>query len=414
MILFEKYFKLTEAAGPNKHLTHLEELVLTHRKDGADRALAYLTAMTDILDSDTERAVDATVKYDGAPAVVIGKDPSGKFFVGSKSVFNKIPKVNYSIEDIKANHSAAPGLVDKLIQTFINFKDSNIDSVYQGDFLFDNDIKKTQMIDGREHVVFKPNTIVYAVPSDSEEGRQIINAKIGVVFHTEYNVDADEEGNLRFNTKQFGVNVSNIRVDRDVYIKDAFFESDAGTITLTDDETRLMNNIIDTGIELSNSINYDIADSIYTGLNTYLNTEIRQGEFIKDSKVSFQQFVEWLTGKLDKKIDSLKSEAGKAKATAAKNEMLTAIDIAKENIVKMFNLQNIIKRGKDIIIGKYNSIMRGVQLKHYLFADNGDLVVTDPEGYVAVDQTGNAIKFVDRLEFSKANFSVDKSAKFAK
>ena len=414
MILFEKYFKLVEAAGPNKHLTHLEELVLTHRKDGAERAIAYLTAMTDILDSGTDRAVNATVKYDGAPAVVIGRDPSGNFFVGSKSVFNKIPKLNYSIEDIKANHSAAPGLVDKLIQTFIHFKDLNIDSVYQGDFLFDNDIKKTQMIDGKEHVIFKPNTIVYAVPSDSEEGRQIIDAKIGVVFHTEYNVNADEDGNLRFDTKQFGVNVSGINVDKDVYVKDAYFENDAGTISLTDDETRMMNNIIDTSIELSNSINYDIADSIYTGLNTYLNTEIRTGEFIKDSKVSFQQFVEWLSGRLDKKIDSLNSEKGKEKAIDAKEQMLAAVDIAKDNIVKMFNLQNLIKRGKDIIISKYNNMMRGVQMKHYLFDDNGDLVVTDPEGYVCIDQTGNAIKFVDRLEFSRANFAIDKGTKFQK
>jgi len=414
MILFEQYFKLYEEAGPNKHLTHLEELVLTHRKEGAERALAYLTAMTDILESDTDRAVNVTVKYDGAPAVVMGRDPSGNFFVGTKSVLNMEPKINYSIEDIKANHSAAPGLVDKLIQTFIHFKDLNIDSVYQGDFLFDNDIKKTQIIDGKEHVVFKPNTIVYAVPTDSEEGRQIIDAKIGVVFHTEYNVSADEEGNLRFDTKQFGVNVSGINVDKDVYVKDAFFENDAGIITLTDDETRMMNNIIDTSIELSGSINYDISDTIYKGLNTYLNTEIRSGEFIKDSKVSFQQFVEWLSGKLDKKIDSRKSERGKEKATDAKEQMLAAVDIAKDNIVKMFNLQNLIKRGKDIIISKYNNMMRGVQMKHYLFDDNGDLVVTDPEGYVAIDQTGNAIKFVDRLEFSKANFAISSDQKFKK
>ena len=125
MILFEQYFKLYEDAGPNKHLTHLEELVLTHRKEGAERALAYLTAMTDILESDTDRAVNVTVKYDGAPAVVMGRDPSGNFFVGTKSVLNMEPKINYSIEDIKANHSAAPGLVDKLIQTFIHFKDLN-------------------------------------------------------------------------------------------------------------------------------------------------------------------------------------------------------------------------------------------------------------------------------------------------
>ena len=118
----------------NKHLTHLEELVLTDKKDGAERAINYLSAMADVLDSDTPKAVNTNIKYDGAPAVVIGKDPNGNFFVGSKSVFNTNPKLNYSIEDIKRNHSAAPGLVDKLVQTVVYFKDSNIDTVYQGDF----------------------------------------------------------------------------------------------------------------------------------------------------------------------------------------------------------------------------------------------------------------------------------------
>jgi len=49
-----------------------------------------------------------------------------------------------------------------------------------------------------------------------------------------------------------------------------------------------------------------------------------------------------------------------------------------------------------------------------LFTANGDLVVTDPEGYVAIDTTGNAVKFVDRLEFSRANFAIDKDSKFKK
>jgi len=46
MILFEQYFKLYEDAGPNKHLTHLEELVLTNKRDGATRAISYLNALS--------------------------------------------------------------------------------------------------------------------------------------------------------------------------------------------------------------------------------------------------------------------------------------------------------------------------------------------------------------------------------
>ena len=331
------------------------------------------------------------------------------------SVFNADPKLNYSVKDIKVNHAAAPGLVDKLVQTFVHFKDANINGVYQGDFLFDDEIKNVTTIDGVEHVTFKPNTIVYAVPTDSDEGQDILNSSIGVVFHTEYDVQKDEEGKLRFSTKKFGVDVSTLDPGPRVYVKDAYFENDAGFVTLTDQETEFVKEIIGKASQLVDEINFDgINEEIYKGLNTYINTEIRQGDFLKDIDVSFQQFVEWVEGRLDRRIDSLKSEAGKAKATQAKEQMLGLVESAKQDILKLLSLQVLIKQGKDIFIQKYNNMMKGVKMKHYLFADNGDLVVTDPEGYVCVDATGNAIKFVDRLEFSKANFSLDKSAKFAK
>ena len=410
MILFEQYFKLYEEAGPNKHLTHLEELVLTNKRDGANRAIGYLNALSQVLDSGTKKAINTTVKYDGAPAVVIGRDPNGNFFVGSKSVFNAEPKLNYSIKDIKINHAAAPGLVDKLVKTFVHFKDTNIDGVYQGDFLFDNEIKKTAVIDGEDHVTFKPNTIVYAVPTNSKEGQDILNSDIGVVFHTEYDVQLDEEGKPRFNTKKFGVDVSTLDPGPKVYVKDAYFENDAGYVTLTDEETGFIRELVQQATQLTKEINFDgIDEDIYKGLNTYINTEIRQGEFLKDTDVSFQQYVEWVEGRMDRKIDSLKSDRGKQKASQIKDQMLGLISSAKEDITKLLNLQVLIKQGKDIFIQKYNNIMKGVSMKHYLFDDNGDLVVTEPEGYVAVDAAGGAIKFVDRLEFSKANFTLDKS-----
>jgi hypothetical protein len=415
MINYKKYFLLFEGVADtvNKHLTHLEELILTNKKEGAERAINYLTSMAQVLDSDTPKSVNTNIKYDGAPAVVVGKDPNGNFFVGSKSVFNATPKINYSIEDIKKNHSQAPGLVDKLVQTFVHLKDSNIDSVYQGDFLFDQEIKETNTIDGEEHVIFKPNTIVYAIPTDSEEGQKVLNAEVGIVFHTEYNVELDENNVPRFETKKFGVDVRNFKVSPKVYVKDADFESDAGYITLTNEESEKIADVINTSKEMIQQINFeDVPDNIFTSLNTYINTEIRQGEFLAKPDVSYQQYIEWFTSKLDKKIESYKTEKGKAKANEAKQALLSMLSSQKDNILKIFNLQIQIKQGKDIFIEKWNNIMREVQLKHYLFNDDGDLIPTNPEGYVAVDITGNAIKFVDRLEFSRANFSIDKSKKF--
>ena len=415
MLEYKDYFPLYESAGPNKHLTHLEELILTNGKEGATRAIQYLQALTEVLDSDTPKAVNTTVKYDGAPAVIVGVDPNGNFFVGSKSVFAKVPKMNYSINDIKQNHSHAPGLVDKLIQTFVHFKGVNFNSTYQGDFLFDDEIKELNTIDGEEHVIFKPNTIVYAVPTNSEEGQKIVKAKVGVVFHTEYDVNLDEQGVPRFTTKKFGVDVTNINPGPDVYVKDAYFESDAGYVTLTDEETNLVTSYINSANQALSNIDFDAAsEKMLSNINTYINTEIRGGEFLGDSAVSFQKFVEWFTGRIDKQISTLKSDAGIARASAAKDRLLSLVDTAREDILNIFEFQKTVKQAKDIFIQKYNNMMQGVSMKHYLFEPNGDLVVTEPEGYVAIDATGNAVKFVDRLEFSRANFAIDTDSKFKK
>ena len=415
MLEFKEYFPLYEAAGPNKHLTHLEELILTNGKDGATRAIQYLQALTEVLDSNTPKAVNTTVKYDGAPAVIVGTDPNGNFFVGSKSVFAKTPKLNYSINDIKQNHSHAPGLIDKLIQTFVHFQNVNFTSTYQGDFLFDDEIKELNTIDGVEHVIFKPNTIVYAVPTDSEEGQEIVKAKIGVVFHTEYDVNLDEEGLPRFTTKKFGVDVTNINPGPDVYVKDAYFENDAGYVTLTAEETELVTVSINSAKQSLSTIDFNkVTDQMLSNINTYINTEIRGGEFLGDGAVSFQKFVEWFTSRVDKKISTLKSDASIAKATKTKETLLSLIAEAKEDILNVFEFQKAVKQAKDVFIQKYNNIMQGVNMKHYLFEPNGDLVVTEPEGYVAIDATGNAVKFVDRLEFSRANFAIDTDAKFKK
>ena len=417
MITYKEYFLFNEAAGPNKHLTHLEELILTNGTDGALRAIKYLQELTKVLDSDTpkRRAINTTVKYDGAPAVVVGADPNGKFFVGSKSVFAKTPKLNYSIEDIKRNHSQSPGLVDKLVQTFVNFKDVRFNSVYQGDFLFDDQIKEISTIDGEEHVTFKPNTILYAVPTDSEEGQQIVNANIGVVFHTEYNVRLDNQNLPRFQTKQFGVDVTNINPGPKVYVKDAFFENDAGHITLTSEETDFVIASINSAKQSLSNIDFDkVTEQMLASINTYINTEIRAGEFLEDGAVSYQKFMEWFESRQDKNISSRKSDAGIARAKKAKQVALKFLNEAKEDILNIFEFQKAIKQSKDIFIKKYNNMMQGVQMRHYLFDDNGDLVVTEPEGYVAIDASGNAVKFVDRLEFSRANFAVDKDSKFKK
>ena len=137
-----------------KHIEHPEDSILT----GNLFALNWFTTKSKI-----------SLKIDGTPSIVWGTNPeSGKFFVGTKSVFNKIKKkINESIEDIERNHPDKD-LQDKLKACFHNLPRTG--KIYQGDFIgFGGDDW------------YKPNTIGYFFPHK-------INHNIIVAPHTVYDV----------------------------------------------------------------------------------------------------------------------------------------------------------------------------------------------------------------------------------
>ena len=88
---------------------------------------------------------------------------------------------------------------------------------------------------------------------------------------------------------------------------------------------------------------------------------------------------------------------------------MEAIERSKADILKVFRLSRLLFEAKNIFIEKYNNAVYAT--KHFVDDGTGDLKVTNPEGYVAVDFAGNGVKFVDRLEFSRANFMMDKGFK---
>ncbi len=158
-----------------------------------------------MLDGNSKSRTNATVKWDGAPAIVCGKNPeNGKFFVGSKSVFNKTPKINYTIADIRKNHQG--GVADKLAAALKHLKRLPITGILQGDMMFGPGDVKTKSIDGEPHYTFTPNTITYAIPVDSAEGKRIKNAKMGIVFHTTY-----KGRKMDKLSASFGANVKNLK-----------------------------------------------------------------------------------------------------------------------------------------------------------------------------------------------------------
>jgi len=404
---FKDYFILMENADTtNKHLTHLDELVLKKGKEGAVKTLQYISVLLDMLKSNTDRKINMTVKIDGAPAIICGRDSYGKFFISTKSAFNSEPLLSYSVADIKKNHGEAPGLIEKLIYAFNALRGVNFDGVYQGDLLFWPGLVQKYVIGSKNYIGFRPNTILYTFPEDSNEAKDIKKYQIGVAFHTKYDPTIDDQGKQRFVNKRFGVSAEHLK-SKTAYIIDALFENKAGTISLTEEETNFVRRTLQNAETHINLINFSFLDGKVADLvNIFLNTKIKEGEFLNDLRYSLNDFVQWVGMRFDKEIEKAKRKESKI---AAKGEMNRLLERHADTILHLFNFIRDVKQIKDIFIQKYNSIMQAAVMGTFLIMPNGDIKVTNPEGYVAFDQDQNGVKFIDRLEFSRANFLLPKN-----
>ena len=259
--------------------------------------------------------------------------------------------------------------------------------------MFDNNDVETENIDDVPHYTFKPNTIRYAVEANSKLGKQIIAAKIGIIFHTTYN-------DLSGGGASFGADIKGLNNSTNVWFDDAYFKDDTG-ILLSDQEEKF----ILEKINEADSINIDYTNLPLKALNTYLNSEIRQGEFISDPYKSFEKFKNWYQRAVDKSIEKVKRPESKEKKRQAGELKIKEFESQKENIINIFNVSKLLSQAKSIFITKYD---KAVATKHFIDNEDGTLSVTKAEGFVAVDHTENGIKLVDRLEFSKNNFNAGK------
>jgi len=391
---------LTETKA-NTHLTHLEELVLTQGQDGYNQAKSFLYELIKNLKGEDNTIKNVSVKWDGAPAIFTGINPeNGKFFVGTKSVFNVNPKINYTSQDIDTNHGHAAGLAKKLKLALQYLPTVGIKGILQGDFMFDSDDVKAEDIEGVSHYTFKPNTIRYAVEANSKIGKKVLEAKIGIIFHTTYK-------DLSGGGASFGADISGLSESSNVWFDDAYFKDDTG-ILLNDKEEAFVSEKIKEADSLKvdySALPDEISSRAKTNLlNTYLNQEIRKGEFINDPSKSFETFVNWYKEKIEKAVAKISPKNQDKKRSALTDKLKTFIG-AKDNVINLFKVSKLLSQAKNIFIAKYD---KAVATKHFIDNGDGTLSVTKAEGFVAVDHTESGIKLVDRLEFSKNNFNAGK------
>lgn len=392
-----------ESKGVNFHLTHLEELILIGQKRGLDVAINFINELVQIFAGNTDSKVFTTVKFDGAPAIIAGYNPeNNKFFVSTKN----LSKASYTIQEIVQNFGHAPGLVEKLKLALLYLPNviKQKTGYYQGDFMFSKSDIQEIAYNGEKLLTFKPNTITYAVETNSSLGRRIQSSQMGIVFHTKY------LGPFSKPVKSPDVSVKEFNQTPEVFVDDAKFKDVSGMATLTNQEEEIIKTNIEKAQRAGSNVNWMILKpTTYADLNTFINTLIRQGRFVDDLEANFEEFINWYSQGVDKQIARLGTERGKAKKTETKNNNIEYLKTNKMSIINIFYISKLLAEIKQIFIQKYNSAIKS---KQFLAQPDGTLKVTQPEGYVAVDHEGNMIKFVDRLEFSKANFAIPKELKF--
>lgn len=389
----------------NVHMEHLCDLPFNEGVDGARKAILFLISLRNMLAGSSTSKMSATVKWDGAPAVFAGVDPrDGKFFIAKKGIFNVNPKVYKTPEEIAADTQG--DLAYKLTVALEEFKKLGIKSgVYQGDLMFTHDTLKMETIDGQSYVTFHPNTIVYAVPTGTPEAHRILGAKIGVVWHTTYHGSSFETMKASFGKPI----VDGLNHVKSVWMMDATYHDYSGVATFTKQETDELTNILSHAGKVFNTISGRALDAIKSDadfllmVKTFNNSKIRSGEGITNTQAHVQGLFHYIYDKFEKEIASKKTEKAKETQKAKRDRILNFFRIyTAEELVKIYDLINLIALAKHMIINKMN---QASSIATFVRTHNG-FKTTAPEGYVAIDHmAGGAVKLVNRMEFSRANFS---------
>jgi len=394
MMSFKQY--IVEAK--NVHLVHAADLSF----EGTARinqAINFIESLIEMLRGTSGSKLNVTRKWDGAPAIICGNHPeTGKFFVGTKSVFNITPKINYTNADIDKNHGG--GLADKLKIALKHLPSLSITEVLQGDFLFDSGDLSDKTIDGEKYLTFTPNVITYAVEKGDLQDK-IKGSKMGIVFHTKYTGKQLTDMKVSYSVTEadFGKSSS-------VWAIDAGYKDVSGKSSFTEKEHNAIMKLIQkakTGATRAKKGSSLIATNpaISTLINIYVNMKVKEGKY----SFSVREFIAFVNDRMEAQINALKMEKAKDRRRKIQQIMIKTLRSRSNDIAKVFQLNKTLQKCVVIILRKLEEVK---SLRTFVKTSSGYRVTGD-EGFVASDKLGKAVKLVDRLEFSKTNFTTPKN-----
>ena len=397
-----KSYKQFINEGKNTHLEHLEDELWNEGSAGVENALRFVGEVASMLSGNTDSSINITTKWDGAPAIFCGINPeNGKFFVGTKSVFNTgQPKINYTNADINKNHSG--GLAEKLKTALKHLPSLGIKGVLQGDLMFTSSDLGSMKVDGQPHVTFTPNTITYAIPEGSKAAKEVRSAKMGIVFHTKYSGRRMSDMKASFNPK-----VRSLKKSKAVWFRDADFKDESGSSTLTSSEMDAIMSKVKEARSLLSSTSKTIEAfrsnrQVIPFVKVYMNSMVKEGSTVGNT----DGLINHISSKFDNDINKLKTDAAKERKNAIKEEIVKYLKSQEARLDKIFKLHSVLTDIKIMLVRKLERI-KGIGT---FIRDDKGFRATSPEGFVAVDRISNkALKLVDRLEFSRSNFTVAKN-----
>lgn len=385
------YLKEARESSEEKltHLEHAEDHVFNAGKAGYEHAAKTLNAVHDALQG-KKSAATITTKYDGSPSIVFGHHPeTGKFFIASKSAFNKTPKINYTSKDIDQNHGHAPGLAEKLKTALKHLpKVTPKIGVFQGDIMHsggksaDNPNGDVVSAGGEAH--FTPNTITYSTkrPGEAKEAQK---SKIGVAVHTAYHGSSFNNLRAIYNAGHAGFGSHS-----DVHLVDV---SQQGN-----DITPKHSKKFAEHIAAAEKTHKTLAEDGYKAtqghadhLKTYINKTVRTGE-----TPSVEGFKSHLKDHYQKMADTVKTESKKQEKIDAGKESINHVNKNKTHFANLLALHHHLQSAKNVLVG---ALSANPNYDHHV-----EDKAVKPEGHVAV--IGNRpTKLVDRAEFSRLNFA---------
>lgn len=387
---FKDFLKEDATFGKLKSLEHAEDLPITSGAEGFHKSVEALHQAHEHVKTGHSEA-KVTTKYDGSPSLVFGHHPeSGKFFVATKSLFNKTPKINYTPADIEANHGHAPGLVEHMKAALTHLKKvAPKKGVYQGDLMYTN--KSVQSDETHHH--FTPNTITYSTKKDSPEGKKISQAKLGMVVHTKYHGSTLDNMNASFNP-----DVHNFKSHKDVHL----ISAEENKAHHTPENEAAYTKHIEAAKELHKNAHPDMhhaVNLVKDHMLIHVNNTIRNG-----TKPSFEGLKKHLPEWYGKKIDAYKTEKSKAPLRTELAGHMAHIEANKKHIETAFQIHHHLQQAKNALV---SSLSQHPTFEHSI---NGHK--TGPEGFV-ISHRGYPIKLVNREDFSRQNL-LKQGSQFAK